>query len=51
MASTEFQRNISTYLSDLMDNFPVAAIIGARQVGKTTLAQAIAPDFTYNAFG
>ncbi|MCB1828420.1 MAG: ATP-binding protein, partial [Coxiellaceae bacterium] len=42
-----FQRNIFPYLSDLLDKYPVVAILGARQVGKTTLAKDVAPEFRY----
>ena len=45
--ATDFQRNITNYAADLKENFPILAIIGARQVGKTTLAQTIAPTFRY----
>jgi uncharacterized protein len=40
-------RNISYHLIDLMRKFPVVAIVGARQTGKTTLAKSVAPDFAY----
>lgn len=40
-------RNIESHLIDLMKDFPIIAIIGVRQAGKTTLAKKIAPDFTY----
>lgn len=42
-----FARNITEHAVDLMRNFPVLGIIGARQTGKTTLAKTIAPHFTY----
>lgn len=47
MIPKEFQRNISNHAIDLMKEFPVLAIIGARQTGKTSLAKSIAPHFTY----
>ena len=47
MADPSFRRNITDHAIDLMKNFPVLAIIGARQTGKTTLAKAIAPTFAY----
>lgn len=43
-------RNISQYIKELLDIYPVIAIIGARQVGKTTLAKTIASDFIYIDF-
>src|SRR3990167_9786395 len=45
--STLCQRNITSYLVDMMEKFPALAIIGARQVGKTTLAKTVGCDFTY----
>lgn len=45
--SNAYQRNITPYLRELMDKFPAVAIIGARQVGKTTLAKTVGNDFTY----
>lgn len=42
-----YQRNITPHLVDLMGKFPAVAIIGARQVGKTTLAKTVGHDFTY----
>ena len=45
--STLCQRNITSYLVDMMEKFPALAIIGARQVGKTTLAKTVGHDFTY----
>lgn len=42
-----YQRNITPHLVDLMGKFPAVAIIGARQVGKTTLAKTVGEDFTY----
>ena len=42
-----FQRNIFNYLIDLKAQYPAIAILGARQVGKTTLAKATAKDFFY----
>lgn len=47
MADTLYARNIEKCAIDLMENFPVLAIIGARQTGKTTLAKALAPHYTY----
>lgn len=45
--SNAYQRNITSYLVDMLGKFPALAIIGARQVGKTTLAQTIGEQFTY----
>lgn len=42
-----YPRNISPHLLNLLDLFPVVAVIGARQVGKTTLAKQLKPDFLY----
>ena len=35
------KRNIQEYLIKLLEYFPVVGILGARQVGKTTLAKEI----------
>lgn len=43
----QYERNISSYLIDLMGKYPVIAIVGARQVGKTTLARLVAPSYMY----
>jgi len=40
-------RNAAAYLRYLLDYFPAVAIIGPRQVGKTTLAKQLAPDWEY----
>ncbi|MGD9591134.1 MAG: ATP-binding protein [Candidatus Berkiella sp.] len=40
-------RNISNKINKLLDMFPVVAIIGARQCGKTTLSKLLKPDWTY----
>ena len=45
--SNDYQRNITPTLVDLMAKFPALAIIGARQVGKTTLAKMVGHDFIY----
>ena len=42
-----FQRNITPYALDLLAQYPVLAIVGARQVGKTNLSKIIAPNFKY----
>lgn len=41
------KRNITEYLSYLLTQFPCVAIIGARQVGKTTLAKTVMPNWFY----
>lgn len=43
----DYQRNITSYLAGMLEKFPAVAIIGARQVGKTTLAKRVGTDFTY----
>jgi len=40
-------RNSISHLHFLLGHFPVVAIIGPRQAGKTTLAKQIAPDWKY----
>lgn len=45
--SGPYVRNCFTYATSLMRQFSALAIIGARQVGKTTLAKQLAPDFFY----
>ena len=47
MPSNSYKRNIYPYAIDLMKQYPVVAIVGARQVGKTTLAKILAQDFMY----
>lgn len=47
MVSHQYQRNIKTYALNLLSSFPVLAILGARQVGKTWLSKTLAPDFKY----
>lgn len=47
MSSRQYQRNIESYALDLLNSFPVLAILGARQVGKTWLSKTVAPDFRY----
>lgn len=41
------KRNLTEKLIKLLQFFPVVAIVGARQVGKTTLARFAAPDWYY----
>lgn len=40
-------RNLQNKLDKLLQQFPIVAILGARQVGKTTLARQIAPHWHY----
>ncbi len=47
MKSTTFKRNIEPYLAELMRQYPAVAIIGARQVGKTTLAKVVGEGYFY----
>ena len=47
MTGFTFKRNILSYLIDLIEKFPAIAIIGARQVGKTTLAKTVGHNFFY----
>ena len=42
-----FNRNSFNYAKELLLQFPVLAIIGARQVGKTVLSKAIGKDWLY----
>ncbi|MBV8803246.1 MAG: AAA family ATPase, partial [Gammaproteobacteria bacterium] len=41
------QRNLYPKVKNLLNQFPIVAILGARQVGKTTLAKQVAPDWRY----
>jgi hypothetical protein len=44
-------RELEIHLRDLLAHFPVVALIGARQVGKTTLGRRVleqAPIFTFD---
>ena len=47
MKNRIYQRNILKYAIDLMGEFPILAILGARQVGKTSLSKMLAADFQY----
>ncbi len=42
-----YKRTLATKLQELKNQFPVIAIFGPRQSGKTTLAKAIFPSFKY----
>lgn len=41
------KRNISVKIKDALGKYPIVAIIGPRQSGKTTLCQLLKPKFTY----
>ncbi len=43
-------RHIQTTLTTLLQQFPAVLVTGARQVGKSTLLQQIAPDYQYLTF-
>lgn len=45
--SNAYSRNITSHLVEMMGKFPAIAIIGARQVGKTTLSKTVGHGFTY----
>ena len=40
-------RNIQKYILELLDSFPAVVVLGARQVGKSTLLKAILPDANF----
>lgn len=44
---TDVKRNIEDKALSLLQHFPVVAILGVRQCGKTTLARHLAPDWKY----
>ena len=44
------KRNIRHEIKTLIEEFPIAAILGPRQSGKTTLAKMLFPDFAYISF-
>lgn len=44
---TDLTRNLERKVDDLLDIFPVVLILGARQVGKTTLARNCRPQWKY----
>lgn len=41
------QRNLQAKSEELLNNFPVLAILGARQCGKTTFTKQLKPDWKY----
>jgi predicted AAA+ superfamily ATPase len=44
---TYIKRNLESHINHLLDVFPVILLVGARQTGKTTLSQAVRPDWHY----
>jgi len=44
---TGLHRNLTQKINDLLEIFPIVLILGARQVGKTTLAQQCRPNWKY----
>lgn len=44
---TGLKRNLYRKIDKLLDIFPVVLLIGARQTGKTTLSQALRPEWQY----
>ncbi len=44
---TGIHRNLQQKIALLLEKFPVVTILGARQVGKTTLAKQVVPDWKY----
>lgn len=47
MKKTGIKRNLRKKAAYLLDKFPVLAILGARQTGKTTLSRQLSPDWKY----
>lgn len=41
------KRNLESKITSLLKQFPAVALLGARQVGKTTLAKQLCPDWRY----
>src|SRR4029077_4616918 len=41
------KRNLSARVKKLLQQFPVVCILGSRQVGKTTLAKMLCPNWYY----
>ena len=41
------KRNISNKINKLLGDFPVLVLLGARQVGKTTLTKSLLPEWDY----
>ena len=44
------KRIITDYISDCIDNFPSVAILGPRQIGKTTMARTISKNFADSVY-
>ena len=40
-------RNIQKYIFELLSSFPVVVVLGARQVGKSTLLKLLLPNASY----
>lgn len=43
----KIQREIAPKVAEALEKFPIVAVIGPRQSGKTTLCKMLKPDFTY----
>jgi predicted AAA+ superfamily ATPase len=41
------ERDISPKVLEALQKFPIVALMGPRQSGKTTLCQMLKPEFTY----
>jgi len=40
-------RHLKTELQTQLTEYPIVTVLGPRQAGKTTLARAVLPDYTY----
>lgn len=47
MGPLAYQRNITPYIQALLKQYPVVALVGARQVGKTSIAKALGTEWFY----
>ena len=43
----KIQRELAPKIVEALDKFPIVAVMGPRQSGKTTLCQMLKPEFTY----